>query len=243
MAFTHQSPEIPLEACSPDLQFRIQQQRKRNEAIADWSITLLCLGMTAIVVIEPVNNACRQFTRQLLGTWQRVEQAKQKVDTAIDAIAPDFQRPLREGEKLAGYEVTSRFNPTRKHPVTGEIRPHNGVDLATPKGTALYAIGQPGETLQIECLEESGAGKYARWKSRQFPNLEFYAMHLSKCASGKQPAGSVIALTGNTGLSSGPHLHWGVKQDGRWIDPPLWSAFWALQGNAPKAPIERRSAP
>ena len=52
----------------------------------------------------------------------------------------NFNAPAREGMAIASYEVTSNFG-IRKHPITGEYKPHEGVDLNTPEFTPLYMIG------------------------------------------------------------------------------------------------------
>lgn len=104
---------------------------------------------------------------------------------------------------VGGYKITSQRG-WRIHPVTGKKQSwHNGIDLATPVGTPTYAIAA-GENV---CKNQSGgAGKYSEftfgggnWQARYF--------HLSSCTPGKFEAGEVIAKSGNTGISTGPHSH------------------------------------
>ena len=104
--------------------------------------------------------------------------------------------------------VSSRFNPSRRHPVLNTIRAHKGVDYAAPVGTPVRASGdgrvrlagrQGGYGNVIELEHGSGV-------------VTVYG-HLSRFASGirrgqRVALGQVIAYVGMTGLATGPHLHY-----------------------------------
>jgi hypothetical protein len=118
-----------------------------------------------------------------------------------------FQQDPVVGEMIGGYPVTS-VRGWRDHPILGRQKFHDGVDLATPEGTPIYAIADG----QLTCGTESNGGIYASFTSDKFPNLRFDSYHLSKCAATtNEPKavreGEVIGWTGNTGGSTGPHLH------------------------------------
>lgn len=104
-----------------------------------------------------------------------------------------------------GCEVTSAYNPARRHPVTGVVRPHYGVDYRAPTGTPLYAAADGrieqsynstsyGQTIIIR-HNDGGATLYAHLQRR---DVEQHAA----VTKGQQ-----IGTANNTGLSSGPHLH------------------------------------
>ena len=141
---------------------------------------------------------------------------------------------LKTGDTIAGYEVTDHMRIRPVHPVTGAANvPHNGVDLATPAGTPVYAVGVTGDQVTVECWwDVDGGGWVAEQTTESFPQLVFQSLHLleNECRSGKFTSGEVIALTGNSGLGSGEHYDFRVKLDGRYIDPPKQFVEAALTG-------------
>ena len=127
-----------------------------------------------------------------------------------DYFTPDG-RSLRKAFIRAPVQfsrVSSRFNPSRRHPVLNTIRAHKGVDYAAPVGTPVRAAGdgrvrfvgrQGGYGNVVELEHGSGV-------------VTVYG-HLSRFASklhrGQRVAlGQVIAYVGKTGLATGPHLHY-----------------------------------
>jgi len=115
--------------------------------------------------------------------------------------------------------LSSGFNPKRMHPVLHKVKGHFGVDYAAPVGTPIWAAaageivfrGEKGGAGNMVVLEHDGG-------------FQTVYMHLSKFAE-RQKVGmdvaqkTVIGYVGTTGLSTGPHLHFGVKRAGRWVDP------------------------
>ena len=115
------------------------------------------------------------------------------------------------------FPISSHFNPRRLHPVTGRIAPHNGVDLATPTGTPVLSTGN-GRVTRV--ATHRYAGKYI--DIDEFGPYSTRFLHLSKILVKKGQhveRGQVIALSGNTGRSTGPHLHYELHYKGRPVDP------------------------
>ena len=113
--------------------------------------------------------------------------------------------------------VSSPFNPYRVHPITGRVTPHNGVDLAVPVGTPILAAGDGVVRL---VTHHPYAGKYVVIEHSDRYTTRY--LHLSKSlvhAGQKVKTGQVIALSGNTGRTTGPHLHYEFRIDGRPVDP------------------------
>lgn len=141
-------------------------------------------------------------------------------------VALDLEQAatLTTGDTVAGYEVTDHMRIRPVHPVTGAVNvPHNGVDLATPSGTPVYAVGVTGDQVTVKCWwDVDGGGWVADQTTESYPQLVFQSLHLleNECRSGTFESGEVIALTGNSGLGSGEHYDFRVKQDGSYIDPP-----------------------
>ena len=100
-------------------------------------------------------------------------------------------------------------------------RMHTGIDLAGPYGSPIRSVGA-GEV--IEAGRESGYGYMV--KVRLTDGTVTYYAHMSKIVvySGKVAAGQIIGKEGNTGHSTGPHLHFEVRIDGRPINPIPWLA-------------------
>jgi hypothetical protein len=70
-----------------------------------------------------------------------------------------------------------------------------------------------------------------QFSSSSFPTYEFEAFHLSDCIPGVHLAGALVAAVGNSGISSGPHLHWEAYWYGRRVNPPRWSLEFVVKGD------------
>lgn len=119
---------------------------------------------------------------------------------------------------LKFVRITSGFDRRRMHPVLHTVRAHLGVDYAAPVGTPVWAAASGVVSF---CGPAGGAGNLVMIRHQD--GIETAYMHLSKFASIKVgqrvEAKTVIGYVGTTGLSTGPHLHFGVKKNGGFIDP------------------------
>lgn len=114
--------------------------------------------------------------------------------------------------------VSSGFNPRRMHPVLHRVKGHFGTDFAAPTGTPVWAAADGVITGRAP---SGGAGNMVTL--RHDNGLVTLYMHLSKFAAGQKvgqrvAAKTVIGYVGTTGLSTGPHLHFGVKKNGVYVD-------------------------
>ncbi len=114
--------------------------------------------------------------------------------------------------------VSSGFNPRRMHPVLHRVKGHFGTDFAAPTGTPVWAAA---DGVIIGRAPSGGAGNMVTL--RHDNGLVTLYMHLSKFAAGQKvgqrvSAKTVIGYVGTTGLSTGPHLHFGVKKNGQYVD-------------------------
>ena len=113
----------------------------------------------------------------------------------------------------ARARITSPFNPGRRHPVLRTVRPHNGTDFGLPVGTPIIA---PSDGVVDKAAYSRSAGYYIVLRHRGGWSTVY--MHLSKLQvrQGQRiKMGSVIARSGNTGISTGPHLHYELRINGR----------------------------
>ena len=97
--------------------------------------------------------------------------------------------------------------------------PHPGLDVAVPIGTPIRAAG--GGTI-VEVGDHAKYGKFVRVEHRDgYETLYAHASQILVKQGDKIPAGRTIALSGNTGQSTAPHLHFEVRQGGAAVDPML----------------------
>ncbi|MBA3395198.1 MAG: M23 family metallopeptidase [Deltaproteobacteria bacterium] len=120
---------------------------------------------------------------------------------------------------LKFQRISSGFDRRRMHPVLHTTRAHLGIDYAAPTGTPVWAAANG--TISHRA-PSGGAGNLVM--IRHDGGIETAYMHLSKFADGQKvgqrvAAKTVIGYVGTTGLSTGPHLHFGVRQNGAYIDP------------------------
>ena len=115
--------------------------------------------------------------------------------------------------------ISSHFDLNRRHPVLGVRRPHLGVDLAAPIGTPIYAAGDGRVT------ERGRNGGYGRLVSIEHGSgyRTLYA-HLNDFARGvdvgdRVEQGQIIGYVGQSGTTTGPHLHYEVIVNGRHRNP------------------------
>ena len=115
--------------------------------------------------------------------------------------------------------VSSEFAPLRRHPITGVVRPHQGTDFRAPWGATVRAAAD-GEV--VFAGVGTGYGNYIRLQHG--PEYQTVYAHLSSIApnvvKGAQVKyGQLIGRVGQTGLATGPHLHYELKVDGVQINP------------------------
>ncbi|OJT27428.1 peptidase M23 [Archangium sp. Cb G35] len=114
--------------------------------------------------------------------------------------------------------VTSRFG-SRVHPVLKYVKAHNGVDYAASIGTPVWAVADGTVTV----AHNTGAGGNTVCL-RHTNGFETCYLHLSKYGAGVRAGArvsqkQVIAYSGNTGRSTGPHLHYALKRNGGFVNP------------------------
>ena len=120
---------------------------------------------------------------------------------------------------LAVTRITSRFSMSRKHPILGYSRPHQGVDYAAPTGTPIKAVSDG-----VVTARGWGGQSGNRVIIAHADGLESLYSHLSGFARGLRNGsqvsqGQVIGFVGMTGLATGPHLDFRLRKNGQFIDP------------------------
>lgn len=145
----------------------------------------------------------------------------------LTLLASDHAEALKElpaiiptdGPVVSGYGM-------REHPILRVRRMHYGLDVQVPRGTPVVAAG---DGVVLEVGRGNGFGNYVKIEHPTAGYVTLYA-HLSRFADGlrkgrKVSRGDVIAYSGNSGLSSAPHLHYEVHDpEGRALNPVYFFA-------------------
>ncbi len=121
---------------------------------------------------------------------------------------------------LSYRRISTFFSHSRLHPIAGVYRPHLGVDYVAPPGTPVSAIGD-GKII-FQNWTSNGYGKAVKIKHSN-GYISYYG-HLSNFRKGsgvgkKVKKGEVIGYVGSTGFSTGPHLDFRLKKNGKFVDP------------------------
>ena len=131
---------------------------------------------------------------------------------AQDSQGITFRCPLQEGH------ITARFGPMR-HPITKKEYEHKGIDIAVNIGTPVYAVAD-GTVILAQDVADKNYGKniileHADSYTSQYAKLSEILVQEGQTVK----AGEQIALSGNTGVSTGPHLHFELLKNGEHQDP------------------------
>ena len=116
---------------------------------------------------------------------------------------------------INGARLSSPFG-NRKHPILGFTKHHNGTDFAAPTGTPIMASGN-GTVIKAGWCGNGGNCVRIRHNTSYTTGYG----HMSKIATktGRRVRqGQIIGYVGNTGMSTGPHLHYTVSHNGRFIN-------------------------
>ena len=132
---------------------------------------------------------------------------------------PSTQAPSSSGwvKPLRSYTITSPFG-MRVHPISGVYKMHEGVDLSAPQGTPIYAAKSGKVT--TTSFQAGGAGYYVSINHGDgFSSVYMHMTHYIVKPGDYVNAGQVIGYVGSTGGSTGPHLHFGIAYNGKYVNP------------------------
>lgn len=151
------------------------------------------------------------YTSLCLDETQALAEHKEEYSFVIPALFPIDRTKLRRMSSPYGYRV---------HPVLKYRTMHDGVDLAAPTGTDVYATGNG---TVVKAHREPAYGNFIEI-NHGFGYRTCYA-HLSKIfvkEGDSVKRGQVIGHVGSTGRSTGPHLHYEVRYRGTPVNPEIY---------------------
>jgi len=152
---------------------------------------------------------------ELFASWQQADAGRVSAATGF-VTAPTQRVSVPSRMPLDAARLSSSYG-MRSHPVLGGHRRHNGVDLAAPTGTPVYA---PADGLVSRADAFGSYGNYISLEhggdlQTRFGHLSGFAVSAGERVS----KGQLIGYVGTTGRSTGPHLHYEVRVAGDPVDP------------------------
>lgn len=171
--------------------------------------------------VEPLKTADPNF-KQLFTSWKKLDQIEQ------GAIAIPSAEPVKGSAFTSGYGV-------RSDPFRGRAAMHAGIDLAGPLGTPVYATA---DAVVGRSEWANGYGNLIELNHGRGIQTRYGHLSKSLVKPGQRvKRGEQIALMGSTGRSTGSHLHYEVRIDGKAVNPVPF-----LKSNTYLASIQKRAA-
>ncbi|HHF2852934.1 TPA: M23 family metallopeptidase [Vibrio diabolicus] len=169
-----------------------------------------------------------QLVSERLGELEKVlgvgeHTTTDNLDARLDAAAITSNvrmvllNQIPSGSPVGKARLSSRFGK-RIHPVTKVVKMHRGLDFAVNTGTKVYAPADG--VVEVTRRSNKGSGNFLRLQHSFGFSSSYSHLKKFKVKSGQfVKKGQLIAISGNSGLSSGPHLHYEVRFVGRALNP------------------------
>lgn len=169
------------------------------------------MGLVVMVGLSWANNQDAALEEDLVAPAQ-TEAVRVERTPSARVQALDLAWPIR-----ADHRVSSQFGD-RLHPTLGVRRHHNGIDLAATTGTNIYA---PADGVIVGIDENPVSGRFVTLDHGDGVQTVYAHLHGVPAVPLGTPVrrGQRFASVGNTGRSTGPHLHYMLTLDGVPIDP------------------------
>lgn len=167
---------------------------------------------------------------------RQVQEKKSDFQSELNALqvesgaVGEFLRQVQAGQRLAprkkrtfrapvGAPMSSGFGP-RTHPILGDVRMHTGIDYAANTGAPIKAAGNG---IVVWAGPRGGYGNIVIIDHRNgLATLYAHQSRVNATLGQKVSTGQVIGFVGQTGMSTGPHLHFEVRELGAPADPMLY---------------------
>lgn len=172
--------------------------------------------------LETSQDMADRFARQ-------VAKAEAEVERLLEAKQDEIDRQNAQGSGNSGGgngtlrwplnvsgRISSGFGP-RTSPTAGASSYHRGLDIAVAYGTPIVAAG---DGTVATASYSSSEGNYVMIShGNRLYTIYMHCSRLAVSAGDKVSRGQVIAYVGSTGISTGPHLHFGVSKNGSYVNP------------------------
>jgi murein DD-endopeptidase MepM/ murein hydrolase activator NlpD len=174
---------------------------------------------------DPLYQTNRSLGRQAFGARVDLDGLLRRANVLLASFAEISDTLSRHADKLASTPsimptagwLTSNFSRSRLHPILHIARPHEGIDVTAPMGAPIVA---PASGVVIDVGRESGYGLIVEIDHGNGIVTKYAHCSRVLVKKGKRVTrGEVIAAVGNSGISTGPHLHYEIHVNGRVVDP------------------------
>ena len=154
---------------------------------------------------EPVKSDSDSTFKQLFSSWKKLDNLQ------VGAIAVPSEKPVRTAAFTSGYGV-------RSDPFGGGATRHMGIDLAGPSGTPIYATADG--VVSASGYNNGGYGNLIKLDHGRGVETRYGHMSALLVSAGQRVTrGQLIGRMGSTGRSTGSHLHYEVRIEGKAVNP------------------------
>jgi murein DD-endopeptidase MepM/ murein hydrolase activator NlpD len=201
--------------------------RLNNPGALEWGKTLLLPSCPGIFIPENLQTDLEKIIGAARKNTQRAVELKigtlGKNETFLFFPGADFSPTeraffLNSGFRfpLRQYRITSRYG-VRDDPITGLVSMHQGIDLAAQEGTEVFSVA---DGVVSATGFDPVYGNYVIIKhSNNWTSLYGHLQVIETVLRSEVKSGNLIGRVGSTGQSTGPHLHFELRQDGKSFDP------------------------
>ena len=207
-----------LQASRDELALTQQMLEERRDDSDDLLRQLIEKQEEFQLLLDESEAAQDELMREIAAKEKELKQAQ--YDEYLAKLAAQGNAPPSNAKWLtpvSGYTLTSPFG-MRKHPVLGTNRMHNGIDMACAQGTPIYATRAG--TVTTASYQAGGAGYYVSINHLDgFASIYMHMTHFVVSAGQTVSQGQLIGYVGSTGISTGPHLHFGISYAGSYVNP------------------------
>ena len=166
-----------------------------------------------------IQESVQESIEESIEESRRKEEANKKPNKKPSPGSSSNSKPAPSGSwtKPVDYSYVSSPFGYRWHPVTGVWTMHKGVDFPMPKGTPIYASRSGYVTI---ATYHSTAGNYVTINHQDgYSSVYMHMTHDVVSVGEYVKAGQLIGYVGSTGRSTGPHLHFGISYNGKYVNP------------------------
>jgi murein DD-endopeptidase MepM/ murein hydrolase activator NlpD/Zn-dependent protease with chaperone function len=207
-----------------NLAYRIQKlQGGKNMQTYQRALIVLVVLLLGLVALPMAADKIQASDSAIENPLSDLEKQTSSGDVNISTLPPTpaFLCPLQKGHITAGFGLM-------QHPVTQETYHHRGIDIAVKIGTPIYAVAD-GTVISAQDVVDNDYGKniileHADGYTSRYAKLSEILVQEGQTVK----AGEQIALSGNSGVSTGPHLHFELLRDGMPRNPETMIDFTEL---------------
>lgn len=210
------------------LEYLMKEKKGGRRVTAAICVALLVVTLSTTVFGAHLGGEQQQLDLESIAA-QKDEEMRPIMEEISKGVIPGVSGETPRIESSAGTEETylvpvqmekillSTLYGSRVHPITGKSSSHNGIDIVAERGTDVLA--SRGGVVTVSGYEGT-YGNYVVISHGDGQSTLYAQMSQRKVSEGDTvDQGEVIGLVGSTGASTGPHLHFEVRQDGACVDP------------------------